>query len=327
MRPPGFWRDSGGHVLPLLLSPFCLITAQTTARRLRRPGWRATVPVICCGNIVVGGAGKTTLALDILSRLRRRGIAAHALTRGYGGKARGVVRVDPVLHDAALVGDEALLLARIADTWVCADRAAAARQAIDAGAQCLVMDDGMQNPGLVQDCILLVIDGAAGFGNGRLLPAGPLRESIRDGAARARAAILIGPDRVASRQQLPPLLPVLQANLALAPQAGRLRGEKLVAFAGIGRPEKFFDSLEQAGLDLVGRISFPDHHRYRPHELDRLAARAAAQDALLVTTPKDAVRLAAAFRSLVHVLDVALHWQEATAIEALLDEIVADAIM
>ena len=327
MRAPAFWSDSNTHALARLLSPLGLITAQATARRLRRPGWRAPVPVICCGNIVVGGSGKTTLALDILSRLRRRGVAAHALTRGYGGTERGVVRVDPLLHDAALVGDEALLLARVADTWVCADRAAAARRAIQAGAQCLVMDDGMQNPGLVQDCILLVIDGAAGFGNGRLLPAGPLRERIRDGASRARAAILIGPDDVASRQLLPGSLPVLPATLALAPDASRLRNQKLVAFAGIGRPEKFFNSLDQAGLDLVGRLSFPDHHRYRPDELDRLAAYAAVRNARLVTTPKDAVRLAPTFRAHVHVIDVTLCWHEATAVEALLDEILADAIM
>ncbi|WP_428390194.1 tetraacyldisaccharide 4'-kinase [Lichenicoccus sp.] len=327
MRAPAFWSDTSAHVLPLLLSPLGLITAQATARRLRRPRWRAPVPVICCGNLVVGGSGKTTLALDILARLRRRGVAAHALTRGYGGAACGVVRVDPLLHDAALVGDEALLLARVADTWVSADRAAAARQAIRAGAQCLVMDDGMQNPGLVQDCVLLVIDGAAGFGNGRLLPAGPLRERIRDGAARARAAILIGPDQVASRQQLPGRLPVLPATLALAPDASRLQRQKLVAFAGIGRPEKFFSSLDQTGLEVVGRVQFPDHHRYRAHELDRLAAYAAVRNARLVTTPKDAVRLTPTFRPFVHVIDVALRWQQATAIEALLDEVMADAIM
>ena len=322
MRAPAFWQDSDARLLPLLLSPLGWITAQATRRRLRRPGWHAPVPVICCGNLGVGGAGKTTLTLDLLQRLQARGIDVHALTRGYGGTARGVLRVDPSHHAASLTGDEALLLARQAPTWISADRAASAHAAVALGAQCLVMDDGMQNPGLRQDGILLVIDGETGFGNGHPLPAGPLRETIAHGAARAHAAILIGPDRRGTLDRLPKSLPVLRAGLSMAPEAHALLGRRLVAFAGIGRPDKFFDALKAIGLDIVLQRGFPDHHRYRARELDGLAADADARQALLVTTPKDAVRLPEAFRAKVAVLGVGLQWQDPRSIESLLDSLV-----
>src|SRR5690348_514177 len=175
LRSPRYWDSDG--TIPRLLSPLAAVTAAATARRVARPGWRAPVPVICCGNVTVGGAGKTTVALDIGQRLLAQGRSVHFVLRGYGGTVRGPHRVGTG-DTAATVGDEALLLAAVAPTWVGADRAASARGATAAGAQVLVMDDGLQNPWLRQDIALLVIDGATGFGNGRLLPAGPLREPV-----------------------------------------------------------------------------------------------------------------------------------------------------
>ena len=323
LRPPAFWHDPRARVVPMLLSPFCWITAEITSRRLRRPGWRAPVPVICCGNAGVGGAGKTTVALDLLKRLRARGIDAHALTRGYGGTARGVLHVDARRHDAALVGDEALLLAAVGDTWVAADRAEAAGAAISRGAQCLVMDDGMQNPGLVQDCTLLIIDGEAGFGNQRLLPAGPLRESIDRAAARAHAAVLIGRDRTAALDRLPAGLPVLRATLAMTADVERCRGQRLIAFAGLARPDKFFAALSALKLEVVEQVAFADHHRYTGAELRRLTARAEARGARLVTTPKDAVRLPAESSARVIALGVELRWEQAGQFDTLLERVMS----
>jgi tetraacyldisaccharide 4'-kinase len=314
MMPPRFWAHDG--VLPRLLSPLSALVEQSTARRVARPGWRAPVPVLCCGNAGVGGAGKTTLALDLVRRLQARGVAVHCLTRGYGGRTRGVVRVNPAVHDAALVGDEPLLLAAAAPAWVSADRAAGARAAVAAGAGMLVMDDGLQNPGLMQDLALLVVDGASGFGNGRVLPAGPLREPAAAAAARCRAAVLVGPDLAGAQAALPPGFPMLTARLA---PDQVLQGRRVLAFAGIARPSKFFQMLQDAGAEVVATAGFPDHHRFTAAELDGLLRRAAALGAEPATTPKDAVRLLPGLRAQVLVVGVSLAWDDPSGIEALLD--------
>lgn len=316
MRAPDFWQAEG--ILPLLLAPIAGAVAAVTARRVARPGWRAPVPVVCCGNAGVGGAGKTTLALDIAPRLLRRGAKVAFLTRGYGGQARQLVRVD-VDDDPVDVGDEALLLAAVAPTYVGADRALAAQAAVADGATVLVMDDGLQNPGLLKDLSLLVIDGAAGFGNGRVLPAGPLREPATAAAARCRAAVLIGPDTHGAAAALPTGLPVLQARLQ--PEAAGIGGVRVLAFAGIGRPDKFFATLGEAGALIVERRPFPDHHRYRPSELQALVATARTLGAGLVTTPKDAVRLPQHWRAQVMVAGVSLAWADEAQLEALLGDV------
>jgi tetraacyldisaccharide 4'-kinase len=319
MRAPAFWQHDG--MLPGLLAPLGGLYAAATARRVARPGWRAPVPVLCAGNATAGGAGKTTLALDLGARLQARGVAFAYLTRGYGGRGGGVVRVDPAIHGAADVGDEALLLAALAPTWVAADRAAGARAAVAEGARALLLDDGLQNPTLQKDCSLLVIDGEAGFGNGRCLPAGPLREPAAAAAARCRAAVLIGPDRLGALAALPPGLPVLSARLEPAADIAALAGARVVAFAGIGRPDKFFDMLEAAGVAVVARRPFADHHRYASAELSGLLAEAERFRAVAVTTPKDAARLTPAQRAQVTTVGVRLVWQDEAAIEALLDEV------
>ena len=315
IRPPRFWDADGAAAR--LLSPLSPLVAAATARRMARPGWRAPAPVLCVGNATVGGAGKTTVVLDLARRLAEAGRSPHILLRGYGGAVRGVHRVaagDP----AALVGDEALLLAAEAPTWVGADRAASARAAVAAGAGVLLMDDGLQNPGLVKDISLLVIDGGAGFGNGRVLPAGPLREPVAAAAARCAAAVLIGADRTGALAVLPPGLPVLRAALVAGEGAEALRGARVLAFAGIARPEKFFATLEELGAKLVGREAFPDHAPFHPAVLDRLLDRATRLGAIPLTTAKDAVRLDPARRARVRVLDVALAWEDVAALERLL---------
>jgi tetraacyldisaccharide 4'-kinase len=320
MRAPEFWRHDG--LLARLLAPAATAYAAATARRMARPGWRAPVPVICCGNATAGGAGKTTLALDLGARLAGHRVAF--LSRGHGGRARGVHRVDAVRDDAATVGDEALLLARCAPTWVAADRAAGARAAVADGAGVLVMDDGLQNPGLAKDFSFLVVDGATGFGNGRVIPSGPLREPVAAAAARSTAAVLIGEDRSGALAALPPGLPVLRAELEQQDTAG-LAGRRVLAFAGIGIPEKFFAGLRNAGAVLVTTEAFADHHRYTAAEIERLLARAEAADALAVTTPKDAVRLPAGLRGRVRVVGVRLVWQNEAALDALLASVLEPA--
>lgn len=321
MRAPDFWSGGGG-VLPLLLSPIAALYARSTARRMARPGWKAPVPVLCCGNATAGGAGKTTVALDLGKRLADRNIAAHFLLRGYGGRMKGPLVVGPG-HDSRDVGDEALLLAAAGSTVVSADRAAGARLAIENGARAIVMDDGLQNPTLEKDLSLLVIDGSSGFGNGRVIPSGPLREPVAAAAARSHAAILVGEDECGALAMLPPTLPVLRARLTQGPEAATLSGRPVYAFCGIANPRKFFATLQEAGAVLAGRQSYADHYPYDSGDMREILAEAEALRAIPVTTPKDFVRIPAAFRSRVTTVSVRLDWEAPAQVEALLDTLVA----
>ncbi|MFL1460683.1 tetraacyldisaccharide 4'-kinase [Roseococcus sp. DSY-14] len=317
MRAPEFWGRGGG-IWPLLLRPAAAVYAGATARRVARPGWQSPVPVICCGGATAGGAGKTTLALDIGRRLGARGVPLHFLLRGYGGAIKGPARVEPARHDSHAVGDEALLLAALAPTWVGADRAACARAALAAGAGALVMDDGLQNPGLVKTLSLLTIDGTYGFGNGEVIPAGPLREPVAAAAARCQAAVLVGADEHGALEQLPPGLPVLRAGLVAGPEIAALRGESVFAFCGIANPRKFFGTLRGGGCVLAGSETFADHYPFDEDDLRGLLAKAERLGAIPVTTRKDWVRIPPAFRDAVRVVSVALQWEDEAGLEALL---------
>lgn len=315
MKTPAFWARRGG--LALALSPLGLVTRGLTARRVRKIGYVPGIPVICVGNAGVGGAGKTIVALDLLARLPGR---PFALTRGYKGRFAGATEM-AAARSARDVGDEALLLAAVAPTIVARDRAAGARRALAEGATAIVMDDGLQNATVKKTISLLVIDGGYGFGNGLLLPAGPLREPVAAAAARCQAAVLIGADRAGALAALPSALPVLRAELA-ASCAQDLAGQPVVAFAGIGRPEKFFDSVEALGADIRTRLSFGDHHGYGEADAGRLWHLAAVHNAMLVTTAKDFVKLPENLKSLVAVVQVRLVWQDEAMLEKLLAGIV-----
>ncbi|HYE00391.1 MAG TPA: tetraacyldisaccharide 4'-kinase [Alphaproteobacteria bacterium] len=319
MRAPAFWGAPPG-LAAALLAP--LGAAYAGAGRLRRrlaAPERAGVPVLCIGNLVAGGAGKTPVALAVARALRGQGHDVHFLSRGYGGRERGPLRVDPVVHDAAAVGDEPLLLAEMAPAWVARDRAAGARAAAAAGAGMLVLDDGFQNPALAKDLSLLVVDGGYGIGNGRVMPAGPLREPMAEGLARADAVVLIGEDERGLAPALGGAGPLLRARLMPEPgMAAWLKDRRVVAFAGIGRPEKFFATLRGLGAVAVSETAFPDHHPYRPEEVMTLVERAAALGAAPVTTRKDLVRLPREAQAMVHALPVAVAWEEPARLDRLL---------
>jgi tetraacyldisaccharide 4'-kinase len=317
MHAPEFWLTDG--VAPRLLAPAAAIWAAAARYRQRHAKRvRAAVPIICVGNLVAGGQGKTPVALAIAAELTAQGAAPWFLTRGYGGSQKGPLLVSRHSHDATEVGDEALLLDQAAPTIVARDRPAGAAFAAHGGASVIIMDDGFQNPSLVKDLSLVVIDGFYGFGNGRVMPAGPLREAVVDGLARAQAVVIVGEDRHGLSRRLPGSCPVLAADLSVRGDNDLWRGRRVVAFAGIGRPAKFFDTLAGLGADLVVARSFADHHRYEPHVIQQLAAEAQRLDAHLVTTSKDAVRLAPPERALVSVLAVDLVWRDPAAIRSLL---------
>lgn len=301
-----------------MLLPVSWIYAAVVRARLRRAEpYRAPVPVVCIGNITSGGAGKTPTAIAVAALLAKDGRAPHFLTRGYRGRLKGPVLVDPRAHDFRDVGDEPLLLARHAPTWVSADRAAGAEAAAEAGADVIVMDDGYQNPSIAKDISLVVVDGGFGFGNGRVIPAGPLRERAADGLARAGAVVLVGADRTKAHERLKNVH-VMNANLEPAPEMETLKGKRVVAFAGIGRPDKFFDSLREVGAKIVEAMPFPDHHPFKPEDVMLACEIASERNAVPVTTEKDFVRLPEEAREMVKVAPVGLVFETPAEMEGLL---------
>jgi tetraacyldisaccharide 4'-kinase len=316
MKAPDFWNDPAS-VWPRLLAPAsAFYDAARRARRALAMPDRAPVPIFCVGNATVGGAGKTPTAIAIARRLMALGRRPALVTRGYRGSELGPHRVDPARDGVERVGDEALLLAAVAPSWVARDRAAGARAAAAEGADCVVLDDGLQNPQIAKDLSLLVVDGETGFGNGRLLPAGPLREPVAEAIARADAIILVGADRTGLAAATPRGLPVLAASLEPVPAAAaRIHGRRVAGFAGIGIPDKFRRSLEAAGAEVVEFRAFPDHHRYAAQDLAPILARG---DLLPVTTAKDYVRLPPEIAARVQVLEIELRLADWAPLDRLL---------
>lgn len=317
MRAPEFWsrNDLCARWIGAGLAPLGWVYGASVAyKSARARPYRARAQVICVGNLTVGGTGKTPLALVIHEMLRQSGRRPVFLSRGYGGVQRGPLLVDPADMTAAEVGDEPLLLARHGAVIVARDRGAGARLADTMGFDAIVMDDGHQNFALAKDLSLVVIDGESGFGNGRLVPAGPLRETLTRGLARADAAIVIGgtaPDLGSYRE------PVLHG--AFVADCASWKGRRAVAFAGIGRPQKFFTTLRACGVDLAECVAFADHHPYTADELACLARTAKRHDAMLITTEKDYVRLMPEQRAGICVLAIKMQLREPERLQSLID--------
>jgi tetraacyldisaccharide 4'-kinase len=318
MREPSFWWRKAG-LCSGLLAPVAAGYGAIAAQRMARPGTRASVPVLCVGNFTLGGAGKTPAALYLAKMLMEAGEKPVCLSRGYGGSLAGPKRVDAQSDSAAQVGDEALLLARVAPTFIARDRVAGANAAHAEGAGIIVMDDGLQNASLVKDFTLAVVDGRRGIGNGRVFPAGPLRAPLAAQLARCDALLVIGDGDGGVKSELP----VFHGRLV--PEAASvtaLKGRQVLAFAGIGDTDKFFATVSEAGIALAARKSFPDHHRFSAEEAANLIMQAEHGGFSLLTTEKDRARIArepilTALAAKTHVLPVSLVVQEADALRAL----------
>ena len=321
MHAPKFWQSD--NVLARLLDPIGQIVGAVTERKIKRAKpLRVGVPVICIGNLSVGGTGKTPVAAAVAARLRELGKNPAILMRGYGGKLKGPTKVDPSAHSYEDVGDEALLHTSTSPVWVSRNRALGALEAIKDGADALVMDDGHQHTTLAKDVSFVVVDGALGFGNGRITPAGPLREHIKPGLSRADAIVLMGEDTIGLSDRLSTYAPVLRAHIAPGPEWQKLKGRKVVAFAGIGTPEKFLQALTVVGARVVAFHPFDDHYGYADADIQTILDEAFSLDALPVTTPKDAVRLTPDQRQQVDVLSVYIQWQDRTALDPILGRVI-----
>ncbi len=328
MREPYFWRvtdkrsRAAAPMSKLLMTPLSMLYRYAGQRRIRTTTpVDAGLPVVCIGNLTLGGAGKTPVTEIVRAHYTAKGLRAASLSRGYRGSLEGAHRVDPTRHTAGEVGDEPLMLSASGESWISVDRPVGARAMKADGVQLIVMDDGHQNPTLKKDLSVVVIDAGNPFGNGHVFPKGPLRERVSDGLARADGVVLMGDG------DIPEALavfagPVLRARLvSLAP----LPPGRYVAFAGIGRPARFFDALQkQPGVDLAEGAPYPDHHMFTSDDLDFLMKLATERNAQLVTTDKDHVRLPAGMKAKVLRSSVRAQFDDPTALAALLDTVPLD---
>ncbi|MBR1218710.1 tetraacyldisaccharide 4'-kinase [Bradyrhizobium sp. U87765 SZCCT0131] len=331
MREPAFWHR-GSSWQSLLLSPLGAVYGSLTARRMARPGARAGIPVVCVGNYHLGGAGKTPTVLMLAGLLRAMGAKPWVVSRGYGGRLTGPVVVDPRVHGAADVGDEPLMMADRLPVVVARRRDDGAALARAQGANVILLDDGFQNPALIKDVALIVIDSHRGLGNGCVFPAGPLRAPLPPQLARTDALVVVGDgtaaqaveDLVAARGK-----PVLRARLVPnASSLAEIAGRRVLAFAGIGDPGRFFSTLRGSGVDVAATQAFADHHPFTVAEIDALVARAAGENLVLVTTEKDLARIRSDARLAVQApamvpFGVSLSIAERAPLDALLTGLVA----
>jgi tetraacyldisaccharide 4'-kinase len=297
MREPGFWHRPSSWI-SLLLTPLGAFYGLIAGYRLQREGFDAGIPVLCIGNYHVGGAGKTPAVLALTKVLRDLGETPVVLSRGYGGRLRGPIKVDPGRHAAADVGDEPLMLARTVPVVVARDRIAGVALARSQDASVILMDDGFQNPAIAKDVSLIVIDGERGLGNGRVLPAGPLRAPLPPQLDRTDALIVVGDGTAAAAVAAAIAArgrPVLTAHLrADDASVASLKGKRVLAFAGIGDPDRFFRTLRACGIEVVAERAFADHHPFSQGEIATLIGDAKRDALTLVTTEKDLARLQSA---------------------------------
>ena len=319
MRTPNHWQNN--NLVSRLLMPLGWIYFQLSLWRHKiARSFDIGVPVICVGNIVAGGAGKTPTVM-YLGKLLSKRLKVAFLTRGYGGAFSGPIKVNPHKHTFQDIGDEALLLSKIAPTWVSKNRLDGGLAAKLDGAQIILMDDGFQNPTIGKTFSILVFDGPYGLGNNQLIPSGPLRETLGRGMSRADAVVIIGEDLHDLQSKIPENIPLFSVTTSPIISKKLKAAKSVIGFAGIGRPRKFLETLKTLNVDIQDFVPFPDHHKFRNSEIEDLIRKASETGAQLVTTTKDFVRLPPNTINSITPMDIELNWVNQTQIKALLEQV------
>jgi tetraacyldisaccharide 4'-kinase len=318
LTAPRFWFRKSGLAAALLSPVAAIYDLAGKACRARVTPQHLPIPVICVGNVILGGSGKTPVVADIARRLKAAGHTPHIISRGYGGTLQGPAAVNLDAHSVGDVGDEPLLLARNAPVWVARNRADGAAAALQAGATHIILDDGLQNPSLAKSLSLLVIDAARALGNGHIIPAGPLRETLDDALSRTNAVIWIGEGHVFLKERIAAEKPVLEARAITHCLTHDLNKRPVLAFCGLGHAGKFYDGLAATGADIKLTRDFPDHYVWSTYEIEELLQQAEKLNALPVTTAKDAVRIPESLLPRIAICDVKLEWKDEAALGKLL---------
>jgi len=326
LKAPKFWYLKKDTLLSRCLYPLSILfRLGTKFRNIISHTRRFTFPVVCIGNIVVGGAGKTPVAIKIGELLKIAGYNPHFISKGYAGIVKRSTLVES-WHSPKSVGDEPLLLSQIAPTWIGKDRNNSIKLAKNMGADCIIMDDGFQNPTIHKDFSIIVINASQEFGNRRVMPAGPLRESIKSGLSRTNLIIVIGEVTNSLQKNIPDHIPIIQAKFKINNENKIFKGQKITAFAGIAYPEKFFTSLREQGAKIIKEITYPDHHIYDENDLLSLAESANKTQSILVSTQKDFVRIPKSYRSLVNTLEGKIFFEKEDIIKEILTNIIENHI-
>ena len=327
LKAPKFWyKENESNFSKTLYPASLLYRFGTKLYNIFNKKIESDLPVICIGNLVVGGAGKTPVALKVGKILKELGFNPHFLSRGYAGKIKANIKIIDG-HSADKVGDESLILAEVAPTWIGSNRIISCHLAKKNGADCVIMDDGFQNPTIKKDFSIIVIDGKQGFGNKKVLPSGPLRESIDSGLKRANVIMVVGKDNLNIKKLLPKSIPCFNAIFDVSKNKEIFKGKNVTAFAGIAYPTKFFDTLDQQGAKILKKINFPDHYIYNENDLLKLIEIANNNQSILVTTKKDYIRIPNNYRTIVHKLDGEIIIKEDELFNEILSNILEDLIL
>jgi len=327
LKAPKFWYLKKDTILSNSLYPLSLLFRfGTKIRNLVSKKNKSPLPTICVGNIVVGGAGKTPVALKIGELLIKSGYKPHFISKGYAGLTK-ISTLVKSWHSATSVGDESILLSEVAPTWVGNDRIKSSILAKNQGGDCLIMDDGFQNPSIQKDFSIIVINSEQEFGNRRVMPSGPLRESINRGLSRTNLVIVIGNPSKEIKKIVPDHIPIIESKFEIKKENKSFKGQKIVAFAGIAYPEKFFNSLKDQGANIIKEISYPDHHIYNENDLLSLVETANKTQSILVSTKKDYVRIPKSYRSLVNTLEGEIIFKDEQLLREILSNVIENQIL